>query len=144
MNAKWGYISKSGKLVIAPSFDSAAPFAERLAAVKTGGLWGYINKRQANCLIEPAVHRCADIFARTCSVKIGAVWTYVDKTGQIVIHTGYEEASSFPRDLPPVKMGGRWGYINSIGNIVINVQFWEAQPFEKDWPQSACTTSGAT
>ena len=44
MNAKWGYISKSGKLVIAPSFDSAAPFAERLAAVKTGGLWGYINK----------------------------------------------------------------------------------------------------
>ena len=38
-----GYIDQTGKFVIQPQFDQAAPFHEKLAAVDVGGLWGYIN-----------------------------------------------------------------------------------------------------
>ena len=47
---KWGYIDKSGKIVIEPQFDDASSFSEGLAAVCLGdycplrGKWGYIDK----------------------------------------------------------------------------------------------------
>ena len=34
---KWGYIDKTGQMIIAPRFDGAKPFAKGLALVKTGG-----------------------------------------------------------------------------------------------------------
>src|SRR5438876_905752 len=47
-NAKYGYIDKTGKVVILHPFDTALPFSEELAAVRTGdpwvGKWGYIDK----------------------------------------------------------------------------------------------------
>jgi hypothetical protein len=46
-NGKWGYIDKTGTVVIAPQFDQvvgALGFPEGLAPVKKGGKWGYIAK----------------------------------------------------------------------------------------------------
>lgn len=41
---KWGYIDKSGKLVIKPQFDGAELFEGGLARVRVGDKYGYINK----------------------------------------------------------------------------------------------------
>jgi len=48
---KWGFIDKSGKLVISPQFDaiSHGGFSEGLASVRIGddktGKWGFISRR---------------------------------------------------------------------------------------------------
>jgi hypothetical protein len=44
---KWGYIDKTGALVIQPQFDSASGFSDGLAAVQQGQKWGYIDKTGA-------------------------------------------------------------------------------------------------
>ena len=44
MGDRWGYIDKSGKLVINPQFDNARPFSLDLAPVQVGSAWGYVNR----------------------------------------------------------------------------------------------------
>jgi len=47
VNDKWGYIDKTGKIVIEPQFDYAYKFSEQLARVRIGdektGKYGYID-----------------------------------------------------------------------------------------------------
>src|SRR3989339_851218 len=49
---KWGYIDKTGQIIIAPRFDGAEPFAEGLALVKTGEKWGAMD-RTGTLVIQP-------------------------------------------------------------------------------------------
>ena len=43
-NGKWGYIDRTGKIVIPPLFDGTGGFSEGLANVKIGDKWGFIDK----------------------------------------------------------------------------------------------------
>ena len=48
INEQFGYIDKTGKIVIEPQFDcSAANFSEGLARVKIDGKYGYVDKKGA-------------------------------------------------------------------------------------------------
>jgi len=44
-DVKWGYVDKTGKVVIKPKYDAAGDFHEGLAAVKYESSFGYINKK---------------------------------------------------------------------------------------------------
>ena len=45
-NGKWGYIDKTGKLVIPCQWEATEGFSEKLAAVKDAtGKWGYIDTK---------------------------------------------------------------------------------------------------
>jgi hypothetical protein len=48
----WGYLGKSGKIVIEPQFDDADPFSEGLALVERDGKLGFINSA-GTFVIEP-------------------------------------------------------------------------------------------
>jgi hypothetical protein len=41
---KWGFIDKTGKVVIPTQFENAGSFSEQLAPVSIGGKWGFIDK----------------------------------------------------------------------------------------------------
>ena len=43
-DGKWGFIDKTGAMVILPQFGYVSTFHEGLAAVAVGGKWGYIDK----------------------------------------------------------------------------------------------------
>ena len=43
-NGKWGFIDKTGKIVINQKFDKVSGFSEGLCGVKIGNKWGYIDK----------------------------------------------------------------------------------------------------
>jgi hypothetical protein len=42
-NGKYGYIDKTGKIVIKPQFDKAYDFSEGLASISLNGKWGFID-----------------------------------------------------------------------------------------------------
>ena len=44
---KYGFVDKTGKMVITPWFDSAAPFKHGLAGVDEGQVHGYIDRTGA-------------------------------------------------------------------------------------------------
>lgn len=52
VNQGWGYLDKTGKIIIRPQFAQALGFSEGLAAVELDGKWGFIDKG-GRVVIEP-------------------------------------------------------------------------------------------
>src|SRR5262245_41153462 len=85
---RWGYIDRSGKIVIEPRFREADEFSEGLAAVELTGRWGFIDA-SGKVVVEPQyswANRFSEGLAR---VRIGAErygkWGFIDRSGQMVI-----------------------------------------------------------
>jgi hypothetical protein len=149
--AKWGFIDKTGNIVITPEFEEVADFSEGLAAVSykvpsiDTNTWGYIDS-QGHVVIEPQFST-ADPFAEGLAlvwaggvsltdpvVKSFVKMGYIDKTGKWVIGSRftYFFYNSFSEGLVPFrKNGGKWGYMNKKGKVVIKPQFDWAGDFSQ-------------
>src|SRR5882724_6964540 len=84
---KWGYVDKSGKFVIPPQFESAAPFAEGLAVIHQCGEAFFIDT--AGKVVLKADFRYALSFSGGLAqiereTADGWMSGYVDKNGKIV------------------------------------------------------------
>lgn len=82
---KYGYIDRSGKVVIKPKFDLTFHFSEGLAAVEIGGKWGYINKAGKMVIAPTELEHVEDFrhglaFVTTKDGKYG----YIDTSGKYV------------------------------------------------------------
>ncbi len=86
-NGKYGFIDKTGQIVINPQFKFAWSFSEGLAAVEIGD-------KQA---------------------ILGGKWGYIDKTGKYVINPQFDEAWEFMYGHAMVKIGGKIGTIDKTG-----------------------------
>jgi len=98
LSGKWGYIDRSGRIVINPQFEEAGDFAEGLARVKTGGKWGYID-RTGRFLINPQFEEAGDFSQGLARVKLGGKWGYVDRKGVVLVPPQFSEAGDFSRSL---------------------------------------------
>jgi hypothetical protein len=119
----FGYIDRTGKVIIEPQYKLAAEFSEGLAAVYAGGEWvedkGYGRK-----------------------VPKGGKFGYIDTTGKLVIEARFDLAERFSEGLaavnlggrwhpgppggmgpPPPPPGGKWGFVDKTGRMVIETRF---------------------
>jgi len=94
----WGFVDRSGQVVIPPRFKAAYPFADGLAPVLIEG-------RQRGNLIE------------------GGKWGYINRTGEWVIPAEFDMASSFSEGRAVVVKGRRCGYIDTAGDWVVRPQY---------------------
>jgi tetratricopeptide (TPR) repeat protein len=127
LNGKYGFINKSGKVLINPQFDAAGNFYDGLAVVKSGEKWGYINK-SGKIVINPQFEQATNFYEGLAAVKLGGKWGYINKSGNIVINPQFESAGFFSQGLADVgSTGGGWikqfGFIDKSGKYVINPQF---------------------
>jgi hypothetical protein len=84
---KWGYIDKTGKLVIPPQFESAAPFSEGLGAIQNCDEAFFIDKAGKKVVVGD--FRYASSFAgglARVDLMRGSVWLwgYIDKSGKMI------------------------------------------------------------
>jgi hypothetical protein len=100
IDGKWGFIDKTGQMVIPPHFDGGADdalasladgprFSEGLAAVLIDGKLGFIDK-SGQMVIQPQFAK-PSLFDKPCYfvgglalVWAGEKWGYIDKTGKYV------------------------------------------------------------
>ncbi len=130
VNDKWGYIDKTGQVVIQPQFDEANLFSEGLTAVRIGSKWGYINQT-GQVIIQPQFDSAGKFSEGLLAVEIGDKWGYIDKTGQVVIQPQFDSADAFSEGLAAVLISDKRGYINKIGQMVIQPQFDSADEFSE-------------
>lgn len=81
---RWGYIDKSGQLVIPPQFDYAKAFFSGLGAVLVGERWGYID-RSGRMIVPPQFESAEPHYNRVTAAKLDGRWVYIDRSGQVVI-----------------------------------------------------------
>jgi len=140
---KWGFISESGQMVIAPEYEDVDYFSEGLAAVSREwpwsdlDTWGYINK-QGEMVIKPQFNKASPFSEGLALVEAGGVrfpdpivksWVkmgYIDKAGQWVIASKYWYFfyANFSEGAVPFRKNfGKWGYMNQRGKVFIRPQF---------------------
>ncbi|MGQ0540656.1 MAG: WG repeat-containing protein [Blastocatellia bacterium] len=129
-DGKYGYIDKTGKVVIKPQFENTMGFNEGLAATRLNGKYGYIDLK-GNWAIKPQFDFTYMFSQGLAMVEIDKKSAWIDKKGKIVIQPQALEktATGFKEGRLAVKRGGKWGYIDMTGRMVIEPQFNEAKEF---------------
>jgi len=85
MAKKYGFIDKSGKVVIEPQFDGASNFSEGFARVKKDDKWGFIDK-SGKMVIEPQFDDAEPFSEGLAKVK---------KDGKVVNEPQFNDVSFF-------------------------------------------------
>ncbi len=143
-NSKYGYMDKTGKVVVAPSFDHAFNFQEGMGRIKLNGRYGFVNAK-GEVQIKPEFAFADDFkdgYARVntsdvivdendyTGYSLDAGWTFVDKKGAVFSETfakaeyirdGYAQVKHDPSYDSP------WSYATlSDGNLIPEERITEA------------------
>ena len=125
IQGKYGFINKTGKLVIPAEYDYAYEFYNsELAAVNKGGVkggwnvqggkWGFINK--SGKMIIPLQYDYANAFSEGLAcVMTDKKAGFIDETGKLVIPMMFETMSSFQYGTAPATLNGKSIFIDKTG-----------------------------
>ena len=150
---KSGYIDRSGRMVIAPQWDDAEPFADGLAAVGTrhvetdGGISTTVSRegwidRNGRVVIGLRWDDAGPFAEGRARVKQGERFGYVDRSGAVVVAPQYEDAANFSDGLAAVKRQGRTGFIDRDGKVVIPFRYLRAAWIASFHDGRACAFEG--
>ena len=151
LEKKWGYIDKSGRLIIPCNFDGAGDFSEGLAAVEIHGKCGYIDET-GNFAIPPRFYGGRPFSEGMALVILGQSegrngrpnifkFGYIDRAGKVLIQA--QEALSakelsylykslaFSEGLACVTQNDKIGFLDKAGKQVIPPSYDEALPFSE-------------
>jgi hypothetical protein len=112
---KWGFIDKTGRLVISPQFEDVFIHGflggEGLASVRKDGKWGFIDKTGG--FVIPPQFDGTTLGAENADGRVTAPGT-----------------GRFHEGLAPVRKGGKWGFVDKTGKLVIASQLDWAFEFQ--------------
>jgi len=141
VKGKWGYINKSGKIVVLPQFGGpeedviedgfpVSSFSEGMAAVRVKGKWGYINQK-GKFVVKPKFSKVSSFSEGFAAVVKNGKCGYINQKGSIVIKIEYDDVGNFIDGLAPVKISEKWGFINKTGSIAIKPVYDDVGKFSE-------------
>lgn len=123
-----GFIDKTGKIVIAPTFAEVGPFVRGLArAVLDGPCYRVTPENERNG--SPATGNATSCGGAPPEALAPCAVGFIDRNGSFAIPAQFEAARDFSEDLAAIRSGGRWGYIRTDGSVVIPPRFDQAESF---------------
>lgn len=144
VDGKYGYIDKTGQIVIAPKFDDASPFSEGMARILVGdhesGAFGYIDT--TGKIVIKARFKGAGLFNEGVAIArdnkgLGAI----DKNGRFILRlkSAKQDAhvEGFREGLTAVGLnwkesyGFYYGFIDLNGKVVIPAKYHDAKNFSE-------------
>ncbi len=130
INGLWGYMDKTGKIIIDCEFNEAYPFIEGLARVKNkDGLYGFIDKNGI-LIIDCKFEDAANFSEGLAAVDEYGFQGFIDKKGILIIDYKFDGAFTFSEGLAAVvNEHGLHGFIDKKGILVIDCKFEEADNF---------------
>jgi hypothetical protein len=129
-DGQYGYVDKSGNIVINPQFELAFRFQEGLAGFVQGGDGGYINKK-GEIVINPQFSGSGGFSEGLAAIYNGDyVGGYIDTKGTYVVNPQFESVGHFSEGMASIENDDyEYGYIDKEGKIIINPQFDDAGRF---------------
>lgn len=126
----WGYLDRSGRVVVPPSMDQAGEFSEGLAAAQQDDLFGYIDV-DGVWAVEPRFTEAGDFHEGLAAVGDSGHYGYCDPSGTVVIDFRFLRAGAFSEGLAPVAIGAKTGFIDREGRVAIEPAFDTAHSFSE-------------
>jgi hypothetical protein len=150
LNGQWGYVDKSGKMVIPPQFTFVSQFCDGIALTRRGEEWAYIDKMGLVVLSPGCDSNGAEDFSDGLAAismggaleparntkegnrLVGSKMGFIDKRGNVVIKPQFLSAGNFSEGLAAVGPDGiddkgffvdRRGFIDRTGQLVIPADF---------------------
>jgi hypothetical protein len=103
-DGKWGFMDRTGQIVIPPAFDDARDFFHGLAAVEMSeGHWGYIDEK-GKLVISARFDEVRDFIEELAPARIGRKWGYIDTSGRMAVEPRYQSAGEFHEGLARVHL----------------------------------------
>ncbi len=125
---KWGFVDKTGKIVIAPQFSEVGIFSEGQCSFKNGDRkWGYIDKK-GNITINPQFDEADNYINGNAVVKTGGKSGVINAKGLYTVNPIYKTVMN-DRSICLTELDGKWGWCDIEGKTIINNQFKEAYLF---------------
>lgn len=131
MESQYGFIDKTGALVIKPQFTLSKEMAEQL-----------LNTRRSFSADGKPIHEIhlfrADTFSSElgfaeglAAVLVGKKYGFVDKTGKVYISPRFDKVGHFSEGLVTVLVGKNYGFADTNGAVVIKPHFESAAEFSE-------------
>lgn len=125
---KYGYINKSGKVVVKAKYDEAYDFSDGYAIVgkkdSYGDMaYGFINAK-GKVVVKLKYSEVRNFSEGYAAVKNGTKgWGFVDTKGKVIVEPSYKEVGDFSDGL--VWGGGTWSYdyLDTTGQKVLSVDY---------------------
>jgi|GEM_PF-641271 len=126
--SRWGFVDKTGKIIINPQFASVGFFREKKCAVMNEeGKWGYIDK-EGRLTINYQFDSALGFEKGRAIVKSGDQYGVIDKDGKYVFNPQFSSIIADGNSYL-IEQNGKWGWSDKTGKIFINPQFTSAFPF---------------
>ncbi len=71
------------------NYEAIKPYADKLAAVKQAGKWGYITG-QGKLIIPATFEEAGDFYKNGAAVKQNGLWAVIDKTGRVRVQPQFD------------------------------------------------------
>ena len=128
-NGKYGYVDKTGQVLISHRFDQATDFFENKAWVKVNGKECFIDT--AGNFVSVAGYDAVYAFDHRgyALVEFKSKFGYIDTLAEILIEPSYDLLTEFSEQRAAFQQEEKWGYIDRSGQVVIEPQFEEAGLF---------------
>jgi hypothetical protein len=133
---KYGYMDKTGRVVIPPQFDDSGHFSEGLAWVSVFNerkrLYGFINKTGKIVIKPQFVYQPGDFVDGLAKVVGQTSSGFIDHTGSFRIKVESERSDDFfSEGLAPVLSFNKLGFIDRTGKVVVEPMFRETSGFSE-------------
>lgn len=143
-DGKFGFMDRSGRVVVEAKYQYTPGFHEGLAAVRENGLFGFIDEA-GEMVISPQFRNAfsSAFVDGLAAVAPQSVWGYIDRSGKFVIPPRFEKASDFREGLAAVRLEGKWGFIDRTGTLVAPPQYKYATAFNDGLAPVCVASAGA-
>jgi hypothetical protein len=127
---RFGFINRTGDLVVPFRYDDADNFVRGRARVKSGQLFGMIDTTGAE-VIAVKYSILGDLNSGLALFRNKEKFGFLDSAGQVIIPASYEFARDFSDGLAAVLVKDKFGFINTSGELIITPRFEAVKAFSE-------------
>ncbi|MFY8021543.1 MAG: WG repeat-containing protein, partial [Bacteroidia bacterium] len=131
INKLWGFLSKTGKLILTPQFESISSWNNESFIVRNNKHFGFYNA-EGDKIFDTIYDDIKFIHEQLLAIKINGKYSFGEiNSNKILFEPRFDEVSNFAEDLIAVSINTKWGFATKKGGLAIPCIYNQAQAFHE-------------